>query len=178
MAEKNTLARPYAEAIYKIAVQNQTEDTWIDTLDILSQLMTMPDIHHFVTNPLTEKTQIISLFETLGKELLDDAGLRLVSLLADYQRFELLPQIKQEFELLKQQAQGIMDVEVISAYAVNTAQKKNIIERLQKRFNKEINLVTRIDKSLIGGIIIRSGDLVIDASVASQLHKISKALTR
>ena len=105
-------------------------------------------------------------------------GENLVRLLQDNHRIALLPEIAHQFEQLKAEAQGYIDAEVVSAFDVEPAQMKSISEALRRRLGREINLTSRVDKSLIGGVIIRAGDLVIDGSVRGRLYSLATYLNR
>jgi F-type H+-transporting ATPase subunit delta len=176
MAEKITLARPYAKAIFELASKDNAIDSWMEKLDLLSQVSSVDEVLDVVKNPEINLDDTISMFTEICKDMLDDESINLLRLAGENGRLDLFPEIAQEYEKLKAEAQGTLEAEVISAYTVNAAQKKLITESLQKRFNKEVTITTIIDKSLIGGIVIRAGDLVIDGSVSTQIKKITHTL--
>jgi len=176
MAEKTTLARPYAKAIFELASKDNTIDSWMEKLDLLSQVSSVDEVLDVVKNPEINLDDTISMFTEICKDMLDDESVNLLRLAGENGRLDLFPEIAQEYEKLKAEAQGTLEAEVISAYTVNAAQKKLITESLQKRFNKEVTITTIIDKSIIGGIVIRAGDLVIDGSVSTQIQKITHTL--
>lgn len=178
MAEKTTLARPYAKALFETASDKDEVDSWSDILFVLGQISADKKVMDVVNNPDTSVEDSINLFKQVGKELLDDKSMNLIQLAAENDRLGLFTEIAQEYEILKSDAEGFIEAEVVSAYAVNAEQKKLIIDSLEKRFNKQVTITTSIDKSLLGGIIIRAGDLVIDGSVANQLQKITHTLMR
>lgn len=178
MAEKITLARPYAKAIFELASKDNAIDSWMEKLDLLSQVSSVDEVLDVIKNPEISLDDTVSMFTAICKDMLDDESVNLLRLAGENGRLDLFPEIAQEYEKLKAQAQGTLEAEVISAYTVNAAQKKLITETLQKRFNKEVTITTIIDKSLIGGIVIRAGDLVIDGSVSTQIKKITHTLMR
>jgi F-type H+-transporting ATPase subunit delta len=178
MAEKVTLARPYAEAIFESASQDNDVDSWSDVLGVLSQISQSKKVIEQVNNPELSDAEKVAMFTAVAKDFLNEKAVNLVKLTAENEKLDLFPEIAQMYEELKAEAKSIVEAEVISAYAVNATQKKLIIESLEKRFNKKVTITTSVDKSLIGGIIIRAGDLVIDGSVASQLKKITQTLLR
>ncbi len=178
MAEKTTLARPYAEAVYQSAVADDSVDKWSDMLMVLEQIAGEEVVRQVIADPNYDQTQIVDMFVRLGADYLDEKAINLVKLLADNQRFDLIADIRKEFEAARLDDQGHLEAEVISAFAVNASQKKLIASRLKEKFGKEVSIHTRIDKSLLAGIIIKVGDLVIDGSVSTQLDKMSKALVR
>ncbi len=178
MAEKSTLARPYARAIFDLASEDNELDSWAEKLQLLSQITSVNEVMELVNNPDIPLTNSISIIGDLCKDQLDDKVMNLLRLAGENGRLGLFPQITEEFEKLKAQAQGSIEAEVTSAFAVNASQKKLIIESLKKRFNKDVSMTTAIDESLLGGIVIRVGDLVIDGSVSNQLQKITHTLMR
>lgn len=178
MAEKTTLARPYAKAIFELACQDNEIDGWIEKLKLLSEVTSIDEVMDVIKNPEISLDDTISMLTDICKDMLDDKSINLLRLAGENGRLDLFPQMVREFEILKAQAQGTLEAEVISAYAINATQKKLITESLVKRFNKDVTITTAIDKSLIGGIVIRAGDLVIDGSVSNQLQKITHTLMR
>jgi len=176
MAEKTTLARPYAKAIFELASQGNEIDSWLEKLQLLSQVTSNDDVMDMIINPEVSLDETVSMLSEICKDMLDEKSINLIRLAGENGRLDIFPEIVKEFEVLKAEAQGTLEAEVISAYAVNATQKKLITESLIKRFDKEVTITTSIDKSLVGGIVIRAGDLVIDGSVSNQLQKITHTL--
>ncbi len=162
MAEESTLARPYAEALFRLAMEHGELDRWSAMLTLMSTVAADAQINALSQDPRIARMRVTQLFlDICGRELSGD-GENLVRLLQDNHRIALLPEIARQFELLKAEAQGYIDAEVVSAFDVEPAQLKSISEALRRKLGREINLTSRVDKSLIGGVIIRAGDLVID----------------
>ncbi len=178
MAEKTTLAKPYAKAIFEIASQDNTVDSWLEKLELLSQVSSVDTVLEVIKNPEISTDDTINMFTDICKDMLDDKSVNLLRVAGKHSRLDLFPEIAREYAKLKAEVQGTLEAEVISAYMVNATQKKLITENLKKRFNKEITITTVIDKSLIAGIVIRAGDLVIDGSVSSQIKKLTHTLLR
>jgi F-type H+-transporting ATPase subunit delta len=176
MAEKTTLARPYAKAIFELASQDNEIDSWMEKLQLLSHVSSIDEVRDVIKNPEIKLEDTVAMIMEVCKDMLDEKSINLLHLAGENGKLELFPQIAEEFEKLKAQAQGTMEAEVISAFAVNATQKKLITDSLEKRFNKEVTITTTIDKSLVGGILIRAGDMVIDGSVSNQLKKITHTL--
>jgi F-type H+-transporting ATPase subunit delta len=176
MAEKTTLARPYAKAIFDLACQDNDIDSWMEKLQLLSEVSSIDELQDVIKNPEVKLDDIVSIFKDICKDNLDEKAINLIRLAGENGRLDLFPQIASEFAILKSDAQGTMEAEIISAYAVNATQKKLITDSLIKRFNKDVSITTTIDKSLVGGIVIRAGDLVIDGSVSNQIQKITHTL--
>lgn len=176
MAEKSTLARPYAQAVFNLAKESDSLDVWSGTLMLLTQVVTHDEVACLISNPHVPKETVIKLITDIGGENLDEQAVNFVRLLAENKKLVLLPQIAEQYEILKADEQGTLEAEVISAYAINAAQKKKIASALQNKLGREISIKTRTDKSLLGGMIIRAGDLVIDGSVATQLRRFTQTL--
>jgi len=176
MAEKSTLARPYAKAIFELANADKDLQAWSDKLSFLSQVSADEQIASIIGNPEVSNADVIAIIESIAEESLDEKGKSLLKVAAENDRLDLLPEISEAYELLRSQEEGRIEAEVISAFAVNATQKKLITEALEKRLGCQVSLTTSTDKELVGGIIIRAGDLVIDGSVANQLKKITKTL--
>ena len=176
MAEKSTLARPYAKAIFELANADNELQSWSDKLSFLSQVSTDEQIADIISNPEVANDEVIELFEKIGSDVLDDNAKNLLKVAAENSRFDLLSEISEAYELLRSEEEGKIEAEVISAFAVNATQNKLITEALEMRLGCEVTLTSSIDKDLVGGIIIRAGDLVIDGSISNQLKKITKTL--
>ncbi len=176
-AELATIARPYARAAFSTAL-DQTEGLahWSRKLTLLSAAMGESVVRVALDNPrLSGEDKAALLVDLLGDELGPDAG-NFVSVLADYDRIELLPEIAEMFQLLKANHEKTMDVEVTSAFEVTDAEKTALSEALQSRLQRMVNLETSVDESLIGGVVIKAEDTVIDNSVRGKLEKLSHAL--
>ena len=176
MAETSTLARPYAQAIFNMASADDTFKAWSETLSLLQNVAANDAINELISNPEIQRAQIVSLFVDICKENLDEKGVNFLKVTAENGRLELLPQIADGFEIMRAEREGSIEAQVISAFAVNATQKKDIASALKKKFGREVTIKTETDKSLIGGIIIRAGDIVIDGSVKTQLEKITHSL--
>ena len=176
MAEVSTLARPYAQAIFNLANANNTLKAWSDTLALLSEVAADKSMVEIINNPDVSNEQIVSLFIDICKDNLDEQGINFVKLAAENNRLEVIPYIAQSFAAMRAEAEGSIEAQVISAYAVNATQKKSIAAALKKKLGREVTITTKTDKSLLGGVIIRAGDMVIDGSVKTQLEKITHSL--
>lgn len=176
MAEISTLARPYAQAIFNLANASNTLKAWSDTLALLSEVAADKSMVEIINNPDVTNEQIVSLFINISKDNLDEQGINFIKLAAENNRLEVIPYIAQSFEVMRAEAEGSIEAQVISAYAVNATQKKSIAAALKKKLGREVIIKTTTDKSLLGGVIIRAGDMVIDGSVKTQLEKITHSL--
>ena len=176
MAEASTLARPYAQAIFNLALADNTLKAWSDTLTLLKEVAADESMTEIITNPEASGEQVVALFADICKDQLDEQGVNFLKVAAQNGRLEILPYIADSFEAMRAEQEGSIEAQVISAYAVNATQKKSIAEALKKKLGREVTITTKTDKSLLGGVIIRAGDIVIDGSVKTQLEKITHSL--
>ena len=176
MAEVRTLARPYAQAVFNQASKDDSFDSWSETLSFLKQVTGNQSMEVLIGNPDIQRDQIISLYQELAKDSLNEKGINFLKVTAENGRLELIPEIADFYAEMQAERSGSIEALVISAFAVNATQKKSIAEALKKKFDCEVTIKTETDKSLIGGIIIRAGDVVIDGSVKTELEKITHSL--
>ncbi len=176
MAEKSTLARPYAQAVFNLALANNDLKAWSDKLALINQVVSNKSIIELIENPEVADDVVISLFQEICQDGLDERGINFLKITAENGRLGIIPEIAEEFELLRANEEGTINAEIISAYAMNAVQKTSIAAALKEKLGREVTVTTQTDKSLLGGIIIRAGDMVIDGSVKTQLDKIAHSL--
>ena len=208
MTERTTLARPYAEAVYRLAQERKTLKTWSEMLQLAAAVAADPQVAVLIDNPRVPRERFVAFFldicdahgsasvaggTTPGMEeveprreqrsrtpgatkKLDKDAANFIRLLSENHRLVLLPEIAALYESLRAQAENRVEAEVVSASAVSAAQLKDIAVALKKRLGRDIDLSTRIDPALIGGIVIRAGDLVIDGSVQGKLRALANHL--
>jgi F-type H+-transporting ATPase subunit delta len=164
-----TAARPYAQAVYGLAKEQDALTSWSDVLALLNLIVSDANVRLLIKDPRVSKEQIATLIHEVAGGGLDEQAKNLVSLLAERERLGLVPEIARLYEQHRADEEGTVDVEVVSAYALEPAQEQNIAAAVQRRIGKEVNLNTRIDESLIGGAVIRMGDSVIDLSLRGRL---------
>jgi F-type H+-transporting ATPase subunit delta len=174
--EKTTIARPYAEAIYGRAQETDKLDLWSEMLALLSAVAGDPEVASLIDNPLLPPQQVQEMMLEISGDNLDEEGQNLVKLLVENDRLALLPEIATLFDRLKRERQGVLQVQVTSAYVLNAAQSKVLADVLKERLGRDIEISAEKDPKLIGGIVVRAGDLVIDGSVRGQLHKLANEL--
>ena len=176
MAELTTLARPYAKAVFAEAQEKNALDAWSDDLAILAAFAADADMAKVLVHPsLTAEQQAQALTDVCGDKL-NDAAKNLVAVLAENKRLPLLPEIAALYEELKAQLQNTVDVVVTSAQELNSDQADKLAQALKAKLNCDVRLTSEIDESLIGGAIIRAGDLVIDGSITGKLSKLAEAM--
>lgn len=178
MAEKTTIARPYALAIFKLASEQKNLKGWSDMLKLAAAVAADPEMDKVIGNPALSKGQVADMVIAICGDKLNDAGKNSIRVLAENGRLEFLPEIAALFEVERASAEGTLNAEVTSAFDLTDAQKKDLAAALKKRFGREISLSCTTDKSLLGGAIIRAGDVVIDGSAVGKLEKLSSELAR
>ena len=177
MAEFTTIARPYAQAAFKLAQQTQALAAWSDMLGVAAVIAADPDMRKLLDNPRVTADQLAELFIDIGGERFDDSGRNLIRLLAERRRLLVLPEIFGLFEQFKSEAEGAVTAQLITAFPATDAQKATVAAALKKRFGRDVQLEYITDPSLMGGAIVRAGDLVIDGSVRGKLTRLGTALS-
>lgn len=178
MAEKSTVARPYAQAIFDLARSQGALREWSDSLQLLAAIAVDGRVQRLITNPRVRGDQLQSLLLDIGGARFTPGVQNLIKVLIVNRRLVLLPEIAALYEFYRAEAERTMQAEVVSAFPVSDEQQKNIAAALKKRLGRDISLTCKVDSDLVGGAIIRAGDLVIDGSVKGQLAKLSGALAR
>jgi F-type H+-transporting ATPase subunit delta len=176
MSEAITTARPYAQAAFDEAQKLNALKAWSEMLLSLAEAVNHPDVRAVVTNPRVAKKQVEGLAEALIGSGASAQQKNFVRILADNQRLLVLPEIAAIFEALKAEAEKTVNVVVDSAFELSAAQQDKIVSSLKKRMGREIKLECKINKELLGGVVIRAGDQVIDGSARTRLGEMANAL--
>lgn len=175
MAEAITIARPYAVAVFSLAQEKGDLQTWSEMLQTAAQCAESAEVQAILTSPAVSDEQAVDLLGDVVGKLSDDAR-NFLLLLAENNRLLLLPEIATLFEELRADAEQMLTAEVVTARALTDAQKTKIAAALKKRLGKEVTLTEQVDESLLGGAIIRAGDLVIDGSALGKLNRLANAI--
>lgn len=178
MAEIATLARPYAEAVYKQAREAGALDEWSAALGTLSTAASTPELLALLGDPRVTDKQLFDLLQGAATGGIADQVRNFVQLLIDNKRLALLPQIRELYEALKHEHEGVVDARIVSAFPLDDAQLRSLVADLEARFKLKVNAEVGVDESLIGGATIQVGDAVIDASVRGKLAAMSAELAR
>ncbi len=178
MAELVTLARPYANAAFAVARQDERLAEWSRTLQLLAALTQADEVQHLLNSPDQSAADKVAMLVRLCGEEADDKVERLLQELARNKRLTLLPAISEQFEALRATAEAVLDVEIVSAYELTEAQQQNLADNLKRRFDRDVRLSSRIDNTLLGGVMIKAGDMVIDGTVRGRLQKLTETLQR
>lgn len=174
--EISSIARPYAEAVFSHASENNKLDLWSEMLAFMSLAVNDENLSVLISNPLVESAKLADLLLEVGGGRLNQEAQNLVKLLAQNKRLIALPAIADQFEALKNQSEGAIDVEITSAFEMKPAQEQIIVSALKNKFGREVNISNKTDENLIGGIRIKAGDVVIDGSIKGQLQKLANEL--
>jgi len=176
MSEAITIARPYAQAAFEEAQKLADLKGWSAVILSLAEAVSHPEISAIVTSPRIAKSQIENLMDgLLGKEA-NVQQRNFVRILADNQRLQVLPEIAAIFENLRADAEKTVNVVVDSAFELSAEQQAKIVSSLKARMGREIKLVCKVNKELLGGIVIRAGDKVVDGSARTRLGEMANAL--
>ena len=175
MAESLTIARPYAEAAFKIARDAGALPAWSDALGRLAAVASSKAALELVGNPKLTVAQVASVVADTAGQLLPDQQ-NFVRVLAENERLAVLPEIAEQFESLRNAHEGVVDAQVSSAFPLSEAQLAELTGTLQSKYGRQVKVGVSIDPDLIGGVSIRIGDEVIDASVRGKLAQMAGAL--
>ena len=176
MAEPSTVARPYAEAAFKLADEAGALAKWSEMLGALAQVGQDARVRAGVADPNLSDAQVAGLFISILAGKLSGDGENFVRLLAQNGRLELLPQIREQFEALRNEREGVVEAEVQSAFELSEAQLADLVQRLEKKTGRKVRTQVSVDRELIGGVKIVLGDKVIDGSARAQLGALETAL--
>ncbi|MEO8135233.1 MAG: F0F1 ATP synthase subunit delta [Betaproteobacteria bacterium] len=176
MAELETVARPYAEAAYKLATEQNALPVWGEMIHFAAAVMADPAMQSAIDNPKLGAGQKEALFLSVCGDKLNVSGRNFVKVLIETGRVELLPQIEAMFVKLKNAAEGVAKAEIVSAIALTDTQVSELKTVLEKRFGKRIEATVAVDPRLIGGVRIVVGDQVVDGSIAGKLAAMATQL--
>jgi len=177
MSDNITAARPYAKAVFETAQADSSQTAWSEVLSFLSSVVTHEEMAEVIESPATNASDKGTLLIEICGAKCGDQHRNFINLLAENGRLILLPEIFQLFEELCDEADSKIEATVTSAYPITDAQQKAMTEALKKKLGCDVTLVTEIDETLIGGVIIKAGDLVIDGSTQARLSSLASVLT-
>jgi F-type H+-transporting ATPase subunit delta len=177
MADRLTIARPYARAAFEEARKNGGLAPWSEALQAAAIVVKDPRVARLLGNPRVTPAELAQLVDEIAARSLGEHGANFVRTLADNHRLGYLPEISQLFGTLKDDAEGVTDVTVTSAAPLNETERGRIGAALERRLRRKVRLHFQIDPELIGGAVLRAGDLVIDGSLRTRLERIAYELT-
>ena len=177
MADKSTIARPYAKAAFEEARDRKRLGPWSQALRTAAAVIGDPRVEALLGNPRVTPQELAALVIEIAGAELDEQGRNFVRTLADNRRLALLPEIAALFDELKSEAEGVIDVTVTSAAPLDESQRHKLTAALERRLGRSVRLQCATDPALIGGAVLRAGDLVIDGSLRGRLERIAYELT-
>lgn len=178
MSELTTIARPYAYAAFEFARDANKLQQWEEYLALLAMVAADQELKELLEGPKLSRNQRAEILLQICDGKLDANAENLVKLLAENNRLSVFGEIAEQFSLLKAEHEGSIEAIAYSAKELPAEQQEKIITSLQNRLGKKVELKCEIDESLIGGAVIKAGDLVIDGSIKSRLNKLNSTLRR
>lgn len=178
MSELSTAARPYAKAVFELATEEGSLQQWSEALSNLELIISDEGLEKVIDNPKITREQLADLVNGVAGDALDDKAQNLVKLLAENDRLTVVPELRAIFERLASESEGSVDATVVSAMELDDAQQAKLAASLAKKLGKEVKLHCSVDESLMGGVIVKAGDLVIDGSLKGRLEKMTSQLSR
>jgi F-type H+-transporting ATPase subunit delta len=177
MAERTTIARPYAVAAFGVAQEKKVLKQWSEMLMLAAHVAAHPDVGRLLGNPRVTRADLAVMICDIAGERFTTEMRNFVAVLADNRRLSCLPEIAALFEALRAEAERTVEAKVISAYPLDDGAKQRLIGSLAKKLGRSVSLVCEVDPSLIGGAIIRAGDLVIDGSARGQVDRLASVMS-
>ena len=178
MAETVTIARPYAEAAFKLARERNALAQWSQMLEFIDVVVRDEHVARAIGNPNVSRAQLESLLLGVLGDSVDGTARNFVQLLVQNGRLAIVPEICSLYERLKLEHEDLLEAQIHSAYAMDDAQVAQIVTRLENKYQRKVRAQVSVDPELIGGIRIVVGDKVMDATVRGRLEAMSAALTR
>ena len=187
MADNNTVARPYAQAIFEVARENNALDELSASLDAAKELLGDGQVVAFLGQPSLNDDQRLEFLQSLFAKAVGEGsvfaggsqhGTNFLKLLLENGRVVALPEIASQFEALKAKLENSIDAVITAAAPLSAAQEKEIAGTLAEKLGRDVRVSTEIDENLIGGAVIRAGDVVIDGSLRARLEGLANALTK
>ena len=176
MAEVVTIARPYAEAAFRLAREQQQLSAWSDMLDMLAAVVADPRMAEVIGHPQYTAAQLERLLLSICGDRLNPVGRNFVQVLIHNDRLAVLPAIRELYEELKAQHEGVLEANIFTALPMDDAQIKDLVARLETKFQRKVEPKVTVDPELIGGVKVEIGDQVLDASVRARLGAMAAAL--
>jgi len=161
--------------VFELAGESDAYDRWSNTLGFWSSVVRDPDMSARLIDPGTTSAEKSALIEQMSEDL-DEDGRNLLRLLAENERLPAIADIADQFERLRGEAEGVVEAHVVSAYALDDEQAARITEALGKRLSCKVKLTSEVDEALIGGAVVRAGDLVIDGSIRGRLAGLERSV--
>lgn len=175
MSELTTVARPYAKAAFDFAVEAESVDSWLSQLTFAAEVAKDETIIGYLTSGASVE-QAQTFFINVCGEQVDTKGQNFLKVMAENERLLVLPQVLEHFTALKAEYDQEVTVDVTSAVKLKVAQTKTLSAALEKRLARKVKLNCIVDKSIVSGLLIQAGDMVIDGSVKGKLSRLATTL--
>jgi F-type H+-transporting ATPase subunit delta len=176
MAEITTIARPYAEALTRLAGETNAWSKWSGVLSLSAEVIAEPQVAGLIGNPGIDTARVVEIIRAICGDRLDAEAVNFIELLAENKRLAVLPEIARQFEVIKTAQEGILSAHVTSAFELTGVQLSGLMARLETKFGRKIYVTQEVDSALIGGVVIQVGDEVLDASVRGKLGDLAATL--
>ena len=176
MAERATIARPYAKAAFEYARDAKAFAEWSQGLKTAAEIVADPRVAAITDDPHWSQADLVSIITDVAGAKLNPGMQNFVRVLAENHRLLLLPEIAAHFEALRSDVENTVDVEVISAVELNAAQREKLSAALGARLKRKVRMQTSVDATLLGGAVVRAGDLIIDGSLKGRLQRLATEL--
>jgi F-type H+-transporting ATPase subunit delta len=176
VAERATIARPYAKAAFQYAQDAKAFAQWSQGLQAAAEIVADPRVAALTKSPQTSQDDLVSIISDLAGDKLTPGMQNFLRVLAENHRLLLLPEIAAHYEELRSDVENTIDVEVVSAVALNGAQADKLSQALSTRLKRKVRMQNSVDASLLGGAVVRAGDLVIDGSLKGRLQRLATEL--
>jgi len=177
MADRTTIARPYAKAAFNEAQADKRLGPWSEALRVAAAVVRDERVEKLIGSPHVTPEELAQLVMDIAGAKLNEEGRNFVRTLAENRRLGYFPEISMLFDDLKDAAEGVVDVTVTSASTLDDTQQKTLAAALSRKLKREVRLHCQTDPNLIGGAVLRAGDLVIDGSLRARLDRIAYELT-
>ena len=176
MAEITTIARPYAEAVARLAKEGSNWQAWSDMLTAAAQVACDPQVAALAGNPSVPSERVADVIVAVCGNRLNAEGVNFIRLLAENKRFGSLTEIVRLFEEIKAELEGVLEARITTAYPLSAEQMAGLVAKLEAKFDRKIEATQEVDHELIGGVVIQVGDEVMDASVRGRLASMAATL--
>jgi F-type H+-transporting ATPase subunit delta len=177
MAERATIARPYARAAFAYAREQGRLAEWSGWLAMAREVVLSEEFQKLERSPGITAEQLGALVAGICGERIDAPGKAFLRLLTENDRLDFLPEITERFQELEAEDRNVAEVEVTSATTLDERQQQRLAEALRKRLKRDVRLSCTVDPALVGGAVVRSGDLLIDGSLKGKLERLETELT-
>lgn len=178
MSEYQSIARPYAQAVFELAQASGNYGQWSEALAWISAIANDAGVRELLQNPRVDSASVIQLIEDVAADKLFDESRNFLRLVLKNGRAFALPSIAAQYEAMRAEAEGTIEAELISALEVSDEQRTSLAESLSRRLGRQVSLQVVREPGLIGGAILRAGDMVIDASIKGRIQKLGASLAR